>query len=213
MSIAILPELAVNADVVTNGARESIEAGLPYRLEVGIIGTAPLLMHAWNTESVKEKAASAKGSKAKKTDNVESYAYRDQDGYLGVPGVNFTAAIQIAGKFMTDPRSSRKSAYDLCKAGIVPLSHIACFEPRTQAWDYEDVRRVAVMRAGVTRTRPAMREGWQLTFDLLITTPEYLSPATMAHLIGNAGRLVGLCDFRPSHGRFATTKLVAHGID
>lgn len=205
-----LPKLAAQEDQLTNGAKAAIEAGLPYRLSVGIVGTAPLLMHAWNIQSVAEKAVAAKGSKAKKTDDVESYAYRDEDGYLGVPGQNFAACIQMAGKFMQDPRSPRKSAFDLCKAGVVPLSTVAAFEPRTQAWDFEHAARVTVQRAGVTRIRPAMREGWRLGFDLLITTPEYLPPATMALLIGNAGRLIGLCDFRPTYGRFAVTRLEAH---
>lgn len=213
MSISDLPRLAVEADVVTNGAREAIEAGIPYRLEVGVIGTAPLLMHAWNTEAVAEKAAAAKGSRTKKTDDLESYVYRDDDGYLGVPGQNFAAAIQMAGKFMQDPRSPRKSAFDLCKAGVVPLSTIASFEPRTQAWDFEHAARVQVQRNAVTRIRPAMRQGWRLTFDLLITVPEYLPPATMAQLVGNAGRLVGLCDFRPTYGRFAVTSMHAHAAE
>lgn len=210
MSIAELPRLAVGVEQVTNGAADAIEQGFPYRLTVGIVGTAPLLMHAWNIEAVAEKAASAKGSKAKKTDNVESYAYRDPDGYLGVPGQNFAASIQMAGKFMQDPRSPRKSAFDLCKAGVIPLTTVGCFEPRTQAWDFEHAARVTVQRAGVTRIRPAMREGWRISFDMLITTPEYLPPATMAHLIGNAGRLCGLCDFRPTYGRFAVERMEAH---
>jgi hypothetical protein len=210
MSIAELPRLAVDIEQVTNGAQEAIEAGIPYRLTVGVIGTAPLLMHAWNIQAVAEKAAAAKGSRAKKTDDIESYAYRDPDGYLGVPGQNFAASIQLAGKFMQDPRSPRKSAFDLCKAGVIPLTTIGRFEPNTQVWDFEHAARVTVQRAGVTRIRPAMREGWRITFDLLITTPEYLPPATMAHLIGQAGRLVGLCDFRPTYGRFAVERMEAH---
>ena len=188
---------------VTNGAKEAIESGMPYQLRVGVIGTAPMLMHGWNIASINEKAASAKGSKTKKTDDLESYVYRCDDGSLGFPGVNFAAAIREAGRYMQDPRSPRKSAMDLCKAGVVPISNIVPFEPATDRWDYEDARRVVIQRAGITRIRPAMRGGWQLTFDLMITTPEYLSPQTMAHLISMAGRLNGLGDFRPTFGRFA----------
>lgn len=202
-------KLAVDATQITNGAQDIIEEGFPYRLEVRVVGTAPILFHAWNVESVAEKSKAAKGSKAKKTDDIESYVYRDPDGYLGVPGQNFAAAIQMAGKFMQDPRSPRKSAFDLCKAGVIPLSTITPFDPRTQAWDFEHAARVTVQRNGLTRIRPAMREGWHLTFDLLITTPEYLPPAIMAKLIGDAGRLVGLCDFRPTYGRFVVESMQA----
>jgi hypothetical protein len=191
-----------DADQLSNGAQELIEMGFPYKMTVAIIGSAPLLLHAWNVEAIDEKSKSAKGSKAKKTDDIESYVYRDENGYLGVPGANFAATICQAGRFMQDPRSPRKSALDLCKAGIVPLTITAPFQPLTQKWDYEDKRRVTIQRAGITRIRPAMKEGWRLTFDLLINTPEYLPPQTMMKLIGDAGRLVGLCDFRPTYGRF-----------
>jgi hypothetical protein len=191
-----------DAAQVSNGAQNLIELGFPYKMTIGVVGSAPLLLHAWNVEAIDEKAKSAKGSKTKKTDDVESYAYRDEYGYLGVPGANFAASICQAGRFMQDPRSPRKSALDLCKAGVVPLTITAPFQPLTQKWDYEDMRRVTIQRAGITRIRPAMREGWRLTFDLLINTPEYLPPQTMLKLIGDAGRLVGLCDFRPTYGRF-----------
>lgn len=201
VAVAERPRLAVE-DIVTNGAQAIIESGAPYRVEVGLVGVAPILFHAWNIESVANKAAAAKGSKAKKTDDVESYVYRDLDGNLGVPGQNLASSIQWAGKFRQDPRSPRKSAFDLCKAGIIPITPIASFEPKTANWDFEHAARVTIQRAGVTRIRPAMREGWRLTFNLLVTTPEYLPPHMVSDLISSAGRLVGLCDFRPTYGRF-----------
>ncbi len=202
-----LPVMNSLEEQLSNGAADIIESGMPYRISFGIVGTAPLLMHAWNIESIAEKAVAAKGSKAKKTDNVESYCYRDDNGNIGVPGMNFAASIQMAGKFRQDPRSPRKSAFDLCKAGVVPLTTVAPFQPLTASWDFEHACRVTVQRAGVTRVRPAMRDGWRLEFDLLITTPEYLTPGVMAELVSNAGRLIGLCDFRPTYGRFAVEKM------
>lgn len=210
VSIATLPKLALSEEQITNGAKDAIESGLPYRLECTVMGVAPLLFHAWNIEAVAEKAKAAKGSAAKKSDNIESYVYRDSNGYLGVPGQNFVSCLAISGKSMSDPRSPRKSMFDLCKAAIVPLDYVARFEPDKKEWDFEHAARVTVQRAAVTRVRPAMREGWRITFNLLINTPEYLPPEKMALLIGQAGRLVGLCDFRPSYGRFAVVHLEAH---
>lgn len=204
-AIADTKELHVDEAQISNGAQQAIEMTEPYRLTVGIVGTAPMLLHNWNIEAIEEKANAAKGSKVKKTDNIESYVYRCDDGSLGFPGMNFAASIREAGRYMQDPRSPRKSAMDLCKAGVIALSVIVPFEPRTETWDYEDARRVVVQRSGVTRIRPAMREGWRLTFDLLIATPEYLPSETMAHLIGMAGRLQGIGDYRPTFGRFAVT--------
>lgn len=201
--------VALAVDQTTNGAAELIDLTLPYRLSVTVKGVAPLLFHAWNNESVAEKAAAAKNSKVKKTDDVASYVYRTPDGYLGIPGKNLHASLVQAGRYMSDPRSPRKSSMDLLKAGVVPLSLVAPFEPLTQEWDYDDKQRVTVQRASVTRTRPAMREGWQVTFELLVNTPEYLPLPIMAQLLGQAGRLVGLCDFRPTYGRFAIVKCEA----
>jgi hypothetical protein len=61
-----------NISEVTNGAERIIEAGVPYSVTVKIEGAADFLFHRWNAEAVDAKAAAAKGSKAKKTDDVES---------------------------------------------------------------------------------------------------------------------------------------------
>jgi hypothetical protein len=207
-TVAESQKLAVDEEQISNGANDDINVSVPYVLNVRIIGVSPILFHAWSNESVAEKAAAQKGSKQKKTDNLESYVYRDENGNLGVPGRNLAAAVRNAGKFMPDPRSPRRSAHDLCKAGVIPLTVVSPLVPETKTWDFDDAQRVTVQRNGITRVRPAMREGWEAEFDLLITTPEYLSPAIMSGLISQAGRLVGLCDFRPTYGRFNIKSLI-----
>lgn len=202
--------LTVREDQVSNGAKDAIETGMPYRLEVSIVGVANLMFHRYNDEEVAAKSAAAKGSKAKKTDNLESYVYRTPEGLLGIPGYVFTAAVREAGRFRQDPRSPRKSMVDLIKAGVLPLDDVAPLIPETTVWDFDDVRRVVVGRAAVSRHRPAMRTGWRCTFNVLIATPEYLQLDTMSELITQAGRLCGLCDFRPSHGRFSITAMAVH---
>lgn len=168
---------------------------------------APILFHRWSCEAVAEKASAAKGSAAKKTDNVESYVYRCDDGTIGIPGEYLKGAIagpQGAAKYRQDPRSPRKSALDLYKAGVVPLTLVASLGKKD--WDYLDQRRVTVQRAGVTRMRPAFLAGWQATFDLQVLIPEYIAPADLLEVISNAGRLVGLADYRPTYGRFQVTR-------
>lgn len=58
-----------NLDVTqtSNGAKEAIDVSQPYRATVTIQGVAPLLFHAWNAESIEEKANASKNSKTKKT--------------------------------------------------------------------------------------------------------------------------------------------------
>lgn len=59
-------------DPVSNDGEDDILTERPYVVEFTIRGTAALLFHRWSTEAVAEKAAAAKNSTAKKTDNVES---------------------------------------------------------------------------------------------------------------------------------------------
>lgn len=188
----------------TNGAEAVIDASQPYRVSFTLTGTSDMLMHRWNNEAVDEKARAAKNSKAKKTDDIESYVYRDDDGLLCLPGEYVRQAIIFAAKFRQDPRSPRKSAMDLYKAGVVSLTQLASLG--TDKWDYEDRRRVVIQRAGVNRTRPAMKKGWKAEFEFMVLTPEYIEPSDLHGVLTQAGVLIGVADFRPTYGRFSVTR-------
>lgn len=186
---------------ITNDGESAVIA--PYRVEVTIEGAAPILFHRWSCEAVEAKANAAKGSKAKKEDDWESYLYRNAAGDIAIPGEYLRQSIIEAAKYRQDPRSPRKSAKDLFKAAIISLTDLASTgiaEP-----DYLDRRRVCVMRAAITRVRPALNAGWSATFKMMVQTPEYISPQTLNAVIADAGRLVGVGDFRPSYGRFVVT--------
>lgn len=184
----------------SNGGRDAIEASLPYSVIVTIEGSADILFHRWNPESVAEKGRAAKGSKAKKTDDIESYVYRNDAGEICLPGEYLRQSIVHAAKYRQDPRSPRKSAMDLFKAGVVSMTMLASLGKSD--WDYLDTRPVMIQRAGVNRTRPAMKAGWTATFALLINLPEYIDRNMLRETIEASGRLIGLGDFRPTYGRF-----------
>lgn len=188
----------------TNAGAETIQHSEPFSVAVTVRGSADFLFHRWNADAVDEKAKAAKNSAGKKIDNVESYVYRVENGQLAIPGEYMRGAIINAAKFRQDPRSPRKSAMDLFKAAIVvttPLATLGVAE-----WDYLDKRRVMVQRQGINRVRPAMRAGWEVTFDLLVMLPEYVDHNVLRETIESAGRLIGLGDFRPTFGRFGIIK-------
>ncbi len=187
-------------DQVTNGGEDTIAAGYPYSVELTIEGSAPILFHRWNCDAVEAKSKAAKGSAAKKSDDVESYVYRNAAGEICLPGEYLRQAIIMAAKFRQDPRSPRKSAMDLFKAAVISLTDLASLG--VTEWDYEDRRRVTVQRNGITRIRPAMREGWKATIQLMVNIPEYVDPGLLRAVVDDAGRLVGVGDFRPTYGRF-----------
>lgn len=191
---------AIGGESPTNGALLGIEMQMPYRVEVSIEGTAPILFHRWNCESVASKSKAKKGSAEKKSDDVESYVYRTEAGELAIPGEYLRGAIVGASKFQQDPRSPRKSASDLFKAAVISLTPLASLG--TKEWDYTDKRRVCIQRNAITRSRPAMKEGWRATFILMVNLPEYVDAQLLNSTIAAAGKLIGLGDFRPSFGRF-----------
>lgn len=192
---------------VSNDGEFTINLSEPYRASVTVEGVVPILFHRWSVESVATKAKAAKGSAAKKSDDVESYVYRTEDGEIAIPGEYLRAAIcspSGAAKYRQDPRSPRKSALDLYRAALIVETELATLGVKD--WDYLDQRRVTVQRAGITRSRPAMLAGWTATFDMTVVLPEYVPPADLRDVLYNAGRLVGLGDFRPTYGRFHVTK-------
>lgn len=191
---------------VSNGAKAAIEQGIPYAVEVSLKGTTDLLFHRWNCEEIDQKANAAKGSKAKKTDNLESYVYRDEKGNICLPGEYVRQAVVTAAKFRQDPRSPRKSASDLFKAGIACDTILAPIGPEPkQDWAYVHRCRVQVQKNGITRSRPAFNAGWEAKVILNVLLPEYINPDSLHDVLVNAGRLIGVGDFRPSYGRFSVT--------
>lgn len=194
---------------VSNAAAGTLDLSRPYAVDITIRGAADILFHRWQSDAVEAKAAAAKGSKAKKTDDVESYLWRDEVGRVCLPGEYLRGAIagpNGAAKYRQDPRSPRKSALDLCKSGVVPLTGLAPLTKVTgevaSTWDYLDRRRVTVQRAGVTRERPALLAGWTASIVLQVLLPEYIGPEFLHDIVIDAGRLVGVGDFRPTFGRF-----------
>lgn len=196
--------MATKAEAITpvsNDGAELIAFTEPYTAQITIEGTSALLFHRWSNEAVAEKAAAAKNSKAKKSDNIESYVYRLDNGKLGLPGEYLRQSLIGAARFRQDPRSPRKSAMDLFKAAVVPLTELA--DLGVKDWDYLDRRRVLIQRNAITRERPALKAGWRATIDLLVNLPEYVDPTLLLETLGAAGRLIGVGDFRPTYGRFA----------
>ena len=195
---------------VSNGAKELIESNLPYSASITIKGVAPYLFKGWNNEAVKEQGEKPKGSKSKKTDNLEASVYRLANGNLGMSQAAMCKALQAMGRFKQDPRSARKSALDLVKAGVFPLDDLA--DTGVKDWDYVDRRRAVIQHSAITRARPALAIGWQVTFKLLVSLPEYITPTLLLELASEAGKLNGMGDYRPTFGRFQVVRFEVAAI-
>jgi hypothetical protein len=193
----------VRADSPTNGAEGAVKHLEPYAVEMEVEGACRLIFHRWNVEAVNEKAAAKKGSAAKKTDDLESYVWRNKARELCIPGEYLRMALVNAAKFKQDPRSPRKSAMDLFKAGLLVSTELASLGKTD--WDLVDTRRCVVQRSGINRSRPAMEAGWRTKFVVEVILPEYIDTTMLREVVDLAGRVVGLADFRPTYGRFNVT--------
>jgi hypothetical protein len=194
----------------TNDGKQAIESVIPYIAYITIEGTAPILFHRWSVDGVEAKAKAAKNSAAKKSDDLETYIYRNDKGQLCLPAEYLRGAVIGASKFKQDPRSPRKSAQDLCKAAIISMEELCVLtdaaDKAYKVWDYEDRRRACIQRNGITRVRPALHAGWRVTVPLMVNLPEYISPQLLNELVQMAGKLIGIADFRPTFGRFNVVK-------
>ncbi len=188
----------------TNDALGTIGLTSPYIVEVDIEGTADILFHRWSDDAIAAKTSAAKGSAAKKTDDIDSYVWRCADNTIGIPGEYLRMAIVHAAKFKQDPRSPRKSAMDLYKAGVISLTQLASLGKAD--WDYLDRRRVTIQRSAITRVRPAFLAGWKAQFLLQVNLPEYIGAADLLETVSQAGRIIGIGDFRPTFGRFQVVR-------
>ena len=188
----------------SNDGEEAALSSAPYQITFTIRGVADLLFHRWSNEDVAAKATAKRGSTVKKTDNLEAYVWRDDDGMVCLPGVYLHKALIEAGKFMQDPRSSRaKQACDLFKAAFVPVTLLCPLGPK---WEIEDKRRMVVNRSGITRTSPGFKAGWEASFDFDVILPEYVSDVMFHEALSLAGRVIGLAQYRPTYGRFQVVK-------
>lgn len=193
-------------DPVTNDAAQEIAFEEPYIVRFKIEGVAPLIFHRWSCEAVEAQSKAKKGSAAKKSDNIESYVYRNEQNQICLPGEYIRASMINGAKFKQDPRSPRKSAMDLFKAALVPLTDLAPLNGGTEKWDYIDQRRMTVQRASITRLRPAFTKGWTAEFEFSVVLPEYVDSQLFHEVLALTGRVIGTADSRPTYGRFQIVK-------
>ena len=191
---------------VTNGAEAYLGMAEPWAVKIRLRGVAPMLMHRWNSESIEEKAGGPRGSIQRKTDDVESYVWRNEQGYICLPGEYVRQSILGASKRISDPTNVRKRAVDLFKASIIATTELAPIlvngKP-CKEWELLDRRRVRVQQAGITRSRPAFLAGWEAELGFVNLSPELISFDLFHNRLVSAGRLDVVADFRPSYGRFS----------
>lgn len=169
-------------------------------VSVRIEGISPLLMNRYPMEDTGEMKNMTPAEQA------EIAAYRTPDtGELYVPGTAVLRCLVSAAAFSKG--KGRASAQKPAAACLMIDSEYL----KLGAKDYEiDSRPVVISatRGRIVRHRPRL-DSWAVEFSLDYDT-ELLSANTVREIVDNAGKRVGLLDFRPAckgpFGRFVVTK-------
>lgn len=184
------------------------------RVRVAIDGVTPLLMNRF-TEVGEiagpngQSTPTFKGQKGTPREQAEPKSYRDGDtGELFVPGPNIYAAIIAAGIFhKVGKKQVTTTKSSLIPAGVL-LEELVC-SLGTDKWEV-DCRSVVNPSTGgrIMCYRPRI-DKWSLAFTLDIDTTVF-DPRLVRAIIDDAGKKIGLGDFRPSRkgpfGRFVVTR-------
>lgn len=195
-------------DGISNDAKSQIEMETPFTVDVSIKGSSPFLFHRWSNEAVAAQQAAKKNSIVKKSDNVESYVFRNEKRALCIPSEYVRMSVINSAKYDQHPSKPRASAFDLFKAGIICAPELCELnDGEAYNWDSLDQRRVVIQRASITRSRPSMNTGWEINLEITSLLPDLIDFNFMYKTLVRAGQLIGVGDFRPSYGRLLLQNL------
>jgi hypothetical protein len=174
-----------------------------------IEGISPLLMNRFDEETeVKISSGTSsvmRGSKGTPREQATRKAYADQKGNLYIPGPNIFSCLVQAGKF----HKAGKSKITTQKSSLIPagVSIVELICPLNTKNFEVDSRSVVIPATGgrIMCHRPRL-DVWRLSFTLDVDLSMF-SVALIRQVLEDAGKKVGLGDFRPDRkgtfGRFA----------
>jgi hypothetical protein len=186
-------------------------------------GIAPLMVHNGalaNPMGTYARAIKAITSKRKKTDEDHEELMRLEwhgslywDAEIGpyIPGEAIDATIRSGAKLSRRGRDVQRAV--MCIDTKVPImfdgpKQKGALTPEVtlKLWSderFRDVRGVRVQQARTMRCRPIFPD-WSLAFDLAFA-PDVINESDLLAVMADAGRLEGLCEYRPRFGRFEMT--------
>lgn len=189
-----------------------------FKINVRIKGTTPLLQHRFapgQLDSLMQGATRKTGATDYSLEWQESM-YVTPDGYLCQPASHIEGALVKAAASFGIKGGGRKTWKEPFRAYCYVLPdnvvHLRDGQP-VQAPGPDllhsptphlsiDVRRVTINRAAVARSRLMIAEGWALAFTIEVHD-EQVQPDIVQRVLEEAGRAVGIGDFRPRYGRFS----------
>lgn len=177
-----------------------------------IRGIAPLLMHSGqlaNPLNPLVKEMKVLTGQRKKTDDTHlelsrlefrAGLYLNAAGQVVIPSEVLESCI-IEGAKKAKLGKAFKSAIAVQDDAVLDYGkQLTPEEMWSKPEAFVDVRGVKVGTSRVMRTRPIFRT-WQLMFEVIFDGDQ-INAENVVQAVSDAGRQVGLCDYRPKFGRF-----------
>ncbi|NLW83933.1 MAG: hypothetical protein GXY41_05960 [Phycisphaerae bacterium] len=168
-------------------------------VEVMIEGVTPLLMNRFTEDNEVKISAGVSGTtvgnKGTPREQAAKTAYRDNDGMLYVPGPNVFRSIIEAGKY----HKAGKSKVTTQKSSMIPagISLNGVVLPLGTSVFEVDSRSVVIPSTGGRIMKHRARlDSWKLKFTLEIDETMF-GVSFVRQLVDDAGRRIGLGDYRP----------------
>lgn len=192
-----------------------------YKVNVSIEGVVGLLQNKFSgaeLENLMEGATKVTG-KADYSYEWQEKLYATSEGFLFQPAAHIEGAlVKSAASFKIKGRGSKTwkdpiRAYVYCtpdeplllwNGEPIPEPGPELLTEPTEAIKV-DIRRVRVQRAAVARSRLFINPGWELSFQLEVHDSQ-VRDSVLREILDEAGRAVGVGDFRPRYGRFVVTQ-------
>ena len=180
-------------------------------VQVTIQGTTPLLMNRFTAENeIKVSSgisSAALGSRGMPREQAIKTAYIDSNGMLYVPGPNVFRCLIEAGKYLKAGKSkvtTQKSS--MIPAGISLQEIVLPFG--TDQFEVDSRSVVIPSTGGRVMKHRARLDEWKLTFTLDVDETMF-DLRFVRQLVDDAGRRIGLGDFRPDRkGPFGKFKVI-----
>lgn len=182
-----------------------------YTVSVTVKGIAPLMQHRFPMPDLAAMSKGGHKSTGAKDYSQEwrEYLYATPEGDLFQPSSHFEGALVKAAVNFKVAGKRGKTYKDFVQGNVVvfpeQIPH-GLKAPEELDYDgdkvlYLDQRPVIVNRSRITRIRPCLKTGWELSFDIQVLDDE-IHPDLLQDILILAGKTIGIGDYRPKFGRF-----------
>lgn len=192
-----------------------------YKVNVTIEGTTALLQHAFTKNHLATLMEGAKRQTGATDYSLEwmTTMHLTRDNYLCQPASHIEGAMVKAAALFKIKGAKGKTWKDAIRAycyvapdevlhmrndEYVPAPGVDLTDSPTEHLSVS-VMRVVVQRSAVARARLMIAPGWQLPFTLEVHDDQ-VRPDIAQEILAEAGRAVGIGDFRPRYGRFVVSR-------